>query len=71
MKFKIKILDSLMGFDHFAILNKKDADFLDIHSNDRIKILRNKKLDTVGVVIANDKKTVPPGKIAIFCEVAT
>jgi len=69
MKLKVKDVDIATGSILVAILNEKDAQELDIHAKDRIKIKKGKKVETVVVDVAESKKAVPPGSIGVFEEV--
>ncbi len=69
MRLKVKDMDISTGGVLVAILNKKDAQTLDIHVLDRIKIKKGKRIETVVVDIAESHKAVPQGKIGVFEEV--
>jgi len=69
MKLMVKDVDIATGSILVAILNEKDAQELDIHAKDRIKIKKGKKVETVVVDVAESKKAVPPGCIGVFKEV--
>ena len=69
MKFKIKDMDISSGSPLVAILNKRDAEQHDIHSLDRIKIMKGSKIETVVVDIGESSRAVPPGHIGVFEEV--
>tara|TARA_Y100000310_G_scaffold33096_1_gene31310 strand:- start:3482 stop:4972 length:1491 start_codon:yes stop_codon:yes gene_type:complete len=66
MNLRIKTLDIFTGVENLTILNREDAILLDLHANDRIKIINKKKIETLPIVITTDQNTVPPGKIGIF-----
>ena len=69
MRLKIKDMDIATGGPLVAILNKEDAQKLDLHVMDRIKIEKGKKIETAVVDIAESRKSVKPGYIGIFEEV--
>ena len=69
MKLKIKDMDIATGSILVVILNEKDAQKLDIHAKDRVKVKKGKKIETVVVDVAESKRTVPPGYIGVFEEV--
>lgn len=69
MKLKVKDLDIAAGSLLVAVLNEKDAQELDLHAKDRIKVKKNKKIETVFIDIAESNKVVPPGYIGAFEEV--
>ncbi len=68
-KFKIKDMDITSGSPLVAIINKRDAERLDLHPLDRIKIKKGSKIETVVIDIAESKKSVKPGYIGVFEEV--
>ncbi len=69
MKLKVKDIDISSGGPLIAIVNNKDAEVLDLHVMDRIKIIKRNKLETVVVDIAKSDKIVPKGNIGVFEEV--
>jgi len=69
MKLKVKDMDIATGGPLIAILNKEDAQKLDLHVMDRVKIKKDRKIETVVVDIAESKKAVKPGYIGVFEEV--
>ena len=69
MLLKAKDMDIATGGALIAILNEKDADKLDLHALDRIKIKKKGKIETVLIDIAESKKAVPRGSIGVFEEV--
>ncbi|MBL7054498.1 AMP phosphorylase [Candidatus Woesearchaeota archaeon] len=69
MKLKIRDMDVATGGPLVAILNKDDAQKLDLHVMDRIKIKKGKKTETVVVDIAASRKSVKPNYIGLFEEV--
>ncbi|MBW3015619.1 AMP phosphorylase [Candidatus Woesearchaeota archaeon] len=68
MKLKVKDMDIATGGILVALLNRQDADELDLHHGDRVKVIKGKKRITAIVDIAETKKATPPGKIGIFEE---
>ncbi len=68
-KLKIKDMDISSGAPLVAIINKKDAERLDLHSLDRIKIKKGNKIETVVIDIAESHKAVKHGYIGVFEEV--
>src|SRR3989338_3111919 len=69
MKLKVKDMDIATGGPLVVILNKKDAMKYDIHHMDRIKVIKNKKIETVVVDIAESDNAVPEGCIGVYEEV--
>jgi len=69
MNLKVKDMDIATGGILVAILNQKDAQMLDLHALDRIKIIKGKKIETVAVDIAESSRAVPQGRIGLFEEV--
>ena len=47
MKLEVKDIDISSGGSLIAVLNKKDADKMDLHSRDRVKIVKGSKIETV------------------------
>jgi len=68
-KLKVKDMDIATGGTLVALLNEKDANHLDLHSLDRIKVKKGKKVETVVLDIAESSKAVPEGQIGLFEEV--
>jgi len=68
MKLKVKDMDIATGGSLTGILNKKDAEKLDLHALDRIKIKKKRKIETIILSIAESKKAVPVGKIGLYEE---
>ncbi len=68
MKLKVKDLDIATGGPLVAVINEKDAEKLDLHELDRIKIKRGKAIETVVVDIAESSKFVRKGFIGVFEE---
>jgi len=69
MELTVKDMDIATGGTLVAILNKKDAAKLDLHTLDRIKVRKGRRVETVIVDIAESPKSVPPGRIGLFEEV--
>ena len=69
MKLKVKDMDIATGGPLVVILNQKDAMKYDIHHMDRIKVIKNKKIETVVVDIAESDNAVPEGFIGMYEEV--
>ena len=69
MKFRVKDMDIATGGTLVAILNKKDAHKLDLHSADRILVRHNHKSITCILDISESSKAVPEGSIGLFEEV--
>ncbi len=69
MKFRVKDMDIATGGTLVAILNKKDARKLDLHSGDRILVKDHNREVTCILDISESRKAVPPGKIGLFEEV--
>ena len=69
MKLKVKDMDIKTGGVLVAILNQKDAELMDLHPLDRIKIKNRDKIDTVVLDVATSNKEVRPGSIGVFDDV--
>ncbi len=69
MKLKVKDMDIATGGVRVAILNKKDAKQLDLHSGDRVIVHDGSQVVTCILNISESDKAVPPGKIGLFEEV--
>jgi AMP phosphorylase len=69
MKLKVKDMDIATGGTLIAIINKKDAERLDLHHEDRIAVSYKNKKTTVVIDIGESKKAVIPGHIGLFEEV--
>ena len=69
MKLKIKNIDISSGGKFIAVLHHSDAQKMDIHSADRIKISKGDSIETVSVNIAQNGDTVKEGAIGLFSEV--
>lgn len=68
MKLQVKYLHISTGGALIAILNQKDAEKLDIHPLDRIKLLKGKRIETV-IADVSAARLVPRGSIGVFDEV--
>jgi AMP phosphorylase len=69
MKLKVKDMDIATGGTLIAILNKKDAQRLDLHHEDRLSVSYKNRKTTVVIDIGESKKAVIPGHIGLFEEV--
>ncbi|MBN2112300.1 AMP phosphorylase, partial [Candidatus Woesearchaeota archaeon] len=69
MHLKVKDMDISTGGALVVYLNIKDAEKLDLHPSDRIKVFKGKKMETAIVDIAESAKAVPPGSIGLCEEV--
>ena len=69
MKLRAKDIDISSGGPLIVVLNHKDAQKLDLHVMDRLKVRKGSRLETVVVDIAESDKIIPKGKIGIFEEV--
>ncbi len=69
MRLKIKEVNISSGGPLIAILNIDDANKLDLHALDRIKIKKGKKSQIVAIDITDDKRTLKTGHIGLFEEV--
>ena len=69
MRFRVKDMDIASGGTFIAILNKKDARHLDLHSGDRILVKDGQQEVTCILDISESNKAVPEGKIGLFEEV--
>lgn len=68
MKLKVKLVGISAGGPYIAMMNKSDADELDLEAGDRIKIKKGKKYITSILNITNIG--ISKGKIGIYTEVA-
>jgi len=62
-------MDIATGGVLVAVINKKDADKMDLHSLDRVKVITKGKIETVALDIAESRKAVPEGQIGLYEEV--
>jgi AMP phosphorylase len=71
MKLKVKRLDMITGYPLIAVLNKKDADLMDLYSLDRVRIKKNRKQVLATLDTTNSEKLVKQGEVGIFSETFT
>ena len=69
MNLRVKDIDISSGGPLIAVVNYRDAEVLDLHVMDRIKIKKGSKIETAVVDIAQSDKIIPKGKIGVFEEV--
>ena len=69
IKLRAKEMDISTGGPLVVYLNINDAEKLDLHPSERIKIFRGKKIETAIVDIAESAKAVPSGSIGLCKEV--
>lgn len=69
MKLKVKDMDIATGGIFVSIVNMNDAQLLDLHAGDRLRVQKNSRHIVTIVDIAESSKAVPPGKIGLFEEV--
>ena len=69
MKFKVKDVDIATGETLVCILNRKDANNLDLHPNDRLRVTKGKNSTIAVLDVAESRKAVPPGKLGLMEEV--
>ena len=69
MKFKVKNVGILSGGPLVAVMNYHDAQSLDLHVMDRLKIIRGRTIETVVLDISQDSNLIPRGCIGLFVEV--
>ena len=69
MKFKVQDVDITTGGTFVAILNRKDAIMLDVHTGDRLRITRGGKSAVAVLDIAESVKVVRRGYIGLMEEV--
>jgi len=69
MKFTVKDMDIASGGILVVVINQKDAEKLDLHHDDRIKIQKGRKKLIANVNISESDKAVPIGKAGLFEEV--
>jgi len=62
-------MDIATGSTLVVILNRKDAKKYDLHSLDRVKIKKGRKIETAVLNIAESEKAVPVGRIGVYEEV--
>jgi AMP phosphorylase len=71
MKFKVQDVDITTGGTLVAILNRKDAHMLDLHTGDRLRITKGNKATVAVLDIAESEKAVKRGRIGLMEEVLT
>jgi putative thymidine phosphorylase len=69
MKFKVQDVDIETGGTLVAILNRKDALMLDLHTGDRLKITRGSEFAVAVLDIAESEKAVRRGYVGLMEEV--
>lgn len=69
MKLKVKDMDISSGGPLVGVLNESDAEKLDLHKGDRVKVSCNGKVETVLLNIGESRKAVCPGFIGLYEEV--
>lgn len=69
MRLKVKDMDISTGGIQVVLLNRNDAEKLDLHPEDRIRIKKGRKFTSAVLDIAESKKAVPKGSIGVFEEV--
>ena len=69
MRFSVKDMDVATGGVLVAVMHEHDAEKLDLHHGDRIKIIHGRKQAEVLVDIAESEKSVPIGYLGLFEEV--
>lgn len=68
MKFLVRDMDIATGGPLISIINFKDAEELDLHSGDRVRINCGRKKAVAIVDFAESKKVLQRGKIGLFEE---
>ncbi len=68
MKFKVKDLDISTGDVFIAVINKADAQKLDLRSGERIIIKKGRKKVVTAIDITESRKIVPQGRIGLYRE---
>lgn len=68
MKLKVKPVEISTGEILIALINKSDADTLDLHKGDRVQIKNSKKSIIAIVDTTSSKKLVKKGDIGLFTE---
>jgi AMP phosphorylase len=68
MKLKIKDLSLSTGGPFVSIINKKDAEVMGIHANDRISIKKNGK-EIISIVDLSEDHLIKNGEIGLYDEV--
>lgn len=71
LRLRVKQLGIFTGGPLVAVINEKDAELLDLHPLDRIKIIRRKKIETAVVDIAKkNDRNIPKGTIGLMDELS-
>ncbi len=68
MEYKVKKLDMFTGYPLIAVLNKKDADLMDIYPLDKVRIRSGKTNVIATLDTTRSEKLVKRGQIGIFSE---
>src|SRR3989338_2585605 len=69
MRLKVKDMDISSGGPLIALLNKNDAEKMDLHPRDRIKVIKKGKIETVVLNVGESDKAVREGYIGLYEEV--
>ena len=69
MRLKIKDINFSTGGPFVAVMNKKDADEIDLYSGDRILIKKNGK-QIISVIDLSEDHDIKKGEIGLFREVS-
>ena len=69
MRLKIKELNFSTGGPFVAVMNKKDADEIDLYSGNRVLIKKNRK-QIISVIDLSEDHDVKKGEIGLFKEVS-
>lgn len=70
IRLKVEDVGIATGGPLVVYLNARDAELLDLHTSDRVKVFKGKKVETAIVDIAGNAKLVPAGSIGL-CEEVT
>ncbi len=62
-------MDIASGGILVVVINQKDAEKLDLHHDDRIRVKKGKRKIIANINISESEKAVPEGKIGLFEEV--
>lgn len=68
MDLRVKDMDIATGGVIVALLNQEDANKLDLHHEDRVRLKKGKKQTIAVLDIAESEKTLKPGHIGLFEE---
>jgi len=69
MKLRVKDMDIATGDVQVVIINRQDAQLLDLHPEDRMLVRRGKHSTVAILDIAESAKAVPRGEVGMFEEV--